>query len=343
MIFPTSLHLILCLLFISQVYSDHPKPDEPTCYAPDGKTIADPSLFAPCNRLGITQAGVHSSCCQLNGNSTLSEGPSSSRDLCAITGLCLNNGVVRRGFCTDPSWKSPACVRVCDDVSAGGSPSSFAEMTSCTDGTYCCGRNNLTCCGTSWAVKPPALMVAPSPKATVTVTAIPDTGSSSQRRGNNKTVIVGLSAGLAGVVMVAAGAIWYLVRRIKVLSSLQRSSAQGGASSVSVTGRSTSPGATPLLVSSFERSNLPGGIVSPRTMYHSHGHDRPWGPDAYDIKFKRSSGNGPVSELDSAALLEIGAISEVARGGGGGGGGGGGEGGGGFVQPRPWDERRYRG
>lgn len=44
----------------------------------------------------------------------------------------------------------------------GGSQTGEAEMTSCTDGTYCCGHNNLTCCGTQWAVKVPSLP-APQP------------------------------------------------------------------------------------------------------------------------------------------------------------------------------------
>ncbi|KAK3984224.1 hypothetical protein QBC44DRAFT_385925 [Cladorrhinum sp. PSN332] len=300
--------VIIISLFTAPALSDHPKPSEPTCYAPDGSTIANASLFSPCNRLGITQANAHSSCCQLGGD------PPESRDLCAITGLCLNNGIVRRGFCTDPSWKSPACVKVCDDPDAGGSPDSFAEMTSCTDGTYCCGRNNLTCCGTGWAVKPPMLMVN-APSATVTVTAAAD--AAKQR--SDRMTIVGLGAGLGGVVVVAAGAVWYLMRRIRVLSAVQRSSAQ----LLSVTRRS-SPGGTPLLVSSFERAGFPGGIVSPRAMYNSQ---EPWGPDSYSLKYTKTGRDGHVPELDSAALSEAGIPDERRA----------------FVQPMAWDDRRYTG
>lgn len=79
---------------------------EVTCFAPDGVTVADNETYVPCNKLGITQQGVHSSCCKLDG-------PADDRDLCASTGLCINNGVVNRGYCTDRTWQSPACVNVC--------------------------------------------------------------------------------------------------------------------------------------------------------------------------------------------------------------------------------------
>lgn len=113
---PSTLHLhhLLALLFLTtvrKVQADHTTEDSIVCYAPDGVSIANKS-FAPCNRLGITQSGVHSSCCQLNLDS-LAVG---TRDLCTATGLCLNDGVIRRGFCTDKTWKSSACVKVCDNV-----------------------------------------------------------------------------------------------------------------------------------------------------------------------------------------------------------------------------------
>ena len=79
---------------------------EVTCYAPDGMTVAPNDSFVPCNKLGITQQGIFSSCCLLDGDP-------SARDLCASSGLCVNGGVVRREFCTDKTWKSPSCVRVC--------------------------------------------------------------------------------------------------------------------------------------------------------------------------------------------------------------------------------------
>lgn len=84
--------------------------DEVECWAPDGKTRADNETYVPCNKLGITQDGVYSSCCRLDGKAD-------ERDLCATSGLCLNGGVLFRGYCTDKNWDSPACVSVCTDNS----------------------------------------------------------------------------------------------------------------------------------------------------------------------------------------------------------------------------------
>lgn len=83
---------------------------EISCWAPDGTTLADNETYVPCNKLGIQQDGIESSCCRLDGNA-------SNRDICAATGLCLNDGVLHRGYCTDKTWKNPACVNVCTDES----------------------------------------------------------------------------------------------------------------------------------------------------------------------------------------------------------------------------------
>lgn len=81
---------------------------EVSCWAPDGETLADNTTYVPCNKLGIQQEGVYSTCCNLDGRP-------GERDLCTTTGLCLNNGVLHRGYCTDKTWDSPACVNVCTD------------------------------------------------------------------------------------------------------------------------------------------------------------------------------------------------------------------------------------
>ncbi|KAK0614597.1 hypothetical protein B0T14DRAFT_606849 [Immersiella caudata] len=181
-------------------WADHSA--EVQCYAPDG-SLAPNDTVVPCNNLGITQSGIQSSCCQLQGNED-------SRDLCTATGLCLNNGIVRRGYCTDKTFNNPHCVKVCDKPNAGGNPNGFAEMTSCTDGTYCCGRNNLTCCGTPWAIEPPTVV---SSALTTTVTA-----SASSSPSNTRT-LAGLGAALGAVLFLALGATFYLLRRIQKLKS----------------------------------------------------------------------------------------------------------------------------
>ncbi|CAM1504265.1 Fc.00g018560.m01.CDS01 [Cosmosporella sp. VM-42] len=171
---------------------------EVVCYAPDGETRAPNETYVPCNKLGITQSGVFSSCCRLDGNAT-------DRDLCTTSGLCLNRGIVQREFCTDRTWKSPACVNVCTDPESGGSTNGTAELTPCTDGTYCCGHNNLTCCGTSYAVKVPIqASVIASEKAKNDTSAL-------------KNTAIGLGAALGVVSILFTAAILWLMRKNKSL------------------------------------------------------------------------------------------------------------------------------
>ena len=227
----TTLHLSIALIstLVLRVTADV------TCFAPDGVTIADNETYVPCNKLGITQQGVHSSCCRLDG-------APDDRDLCASTGLCINNGVVSRGYCTDQTWKSPACVNVCTQPNVsphlpqtpppsqprnppltnnshpqwGGSKTGVAEMTSCTDGTYCCGHNNLTCCGTQWAVKVPLL--TGSTTTTITATATPQPAST-------VPIYAGLGGALGLVTLVSSGLIFFLTRYIRQLRSEIRNQA----------------------------------------------------------------------------------------------------------------------
>ncbi|KAF9874954.1 hypothetical protein CkaCkLH20_07648 [Colletotrichum karsti] len=126
----------------------HSLAQEATCYAPNGN-IADNETYVPCNKLGINQRGVFSSCCALDGEPD-------QRDICSSSGLCINRQQQpQRGFCTDPTWKSKACISVCMDEQSGGSASNSTIMTACNDGTatYCCGASNTTCCGTDHAIK----------------------------------------------------------------------------------------------------------------------------------------------------------------------------------------------
>jgi hypothetical protein len=91
---------------LPQTRADHSA--EVQCFAPDG-SLAPNDTIVPCNNLGITQSGIQSSCCQLQGDEH-------TRDLCTATGLCLNNGIVRRGFCTDKTFNNPHCVKVCTNT-----------------------------------------------------------------------------------------------------------------------------------------------------------------------------------------------------------------------------------
>lgn len=83
-------------------------------------------------------------------------------------------------------------------------------MTSCTDGSYCCGHNNLTCCGTQWAVKVPLLTSGTISSTTVTATPPPVVQS-------NIAISAGLGGALGLAVLVSAGLTFYLLRNIRKL------------------------------------------------------------------------------------------------------------------------------
>ncbi|KAI1438346.1 hypothetical protein GGR50DRAFT_685485 [Xylaria sp. CBS 124048] len=163
--------------------------DEVTCWAPDG-TPADNSTTVPCDKNGIQEHGVFSSCCRLDGDPGL-------RDLCTSAGLCLStaDGIVRRGYCTDKTWQSPTCVNVCTDPESGGSANGTAELTPCSDGTgtYCCGHNELGCCGTDKAILIP------------TQVSVMDTeGPSISTAYKDATIALAV---IAGVLLIAATAV----------------------------------------------------------------------------------------------------------------------------------------
>ncbi|KAI6782751.1 uncharacterized protein J7T54_000894 [Emericellopsis cladophorae] len=134
--FALTTHVLALGLGLVSVSQAHEK----TCWAPDGKTKADNETYVPCNKLGIEEDGVHSSCCNLDGKTD-------ERDLCAQTGLCNNDGILWRGYCTDQSWESAACVNVCTDESKGGNVTGIVMLTPCGDGRYCCGDTTACCSG----------------------------------------------------------------------------------------------------------------------------------------------------------------------------------------------------
>lgn len=66
------------------------------CYFPNGLLN---ELYQPCNR-----SSAHSMCCGTRG-----------LDRCRNDGLCFDapNNDMWRGSCSDPTWKSPACIKLC--------------------------------------------------------------------------------------------------------------------------------------------------------------------------------------------------------------------------------------
>ncbi|KAI0426009.1 hypothetical protein F5Y09DRAFT_351710 [Xylaria sp. FL1042] len=192
------------LLLLATSFTWRAAADEVQCWAPDGKTLADNETVVPCNKLGIQQEGVYSSCCRLDGDAK-------QRDYCTTSGLCLStlDGVLRREYCTDKTWKSPACVNVCTDPENDGSVNGPVEMTACSDGTgtYCCGRNELGCCGTDRAIVIP------------TQGSVVSSGDTTNNTGSSfnsfKNATISLAVVLGVLLATTAGIITCLLRRNK--------------------------------------------------------------------------------------------------------------------------------
>ncbi|KAK8079435.1 hypothetical protein PG997_007253 [Apiospora hydei] len=218
---------------------------EVECWAPDGKTRADNETYVPCNKLGIQQDGIFSSCCALDGNPD-------KRDTCTSLGLC--NGAdrrLRRGFCTDKSWKSKACVNVCITTEDGGDPSNSSVITGCNDGSgkYCCG-DTTSCCGTSRAV------TIPTQESVCTAhTLNSDDGSGDAATFKNATI--GLAV-VAGVTLLAAVAstLWFLRQNKSLKKQLADEKLAAGHQQASMMHNNRGS-----MVPTMTDSNHPGGSV----------------------------------------------------------------------------------
>ncbi|KAH8165164.1 hypothetical protein CIB48_g3094 [Xylaria polymorpha] len=190
---------LIGFLLIAEPFGRLARADEVQCWAPNGKTLADNETVVPCNKLGIQQEGVYSSCCRLDGDAN-------QRDYCTTSGLCLStfDGVLRREYCTDKTWKSPACN--------GGSFNGTIDMTACSDGTgtYCCGRNELGCCGTDHAIVIPTQASVVSSGDT---TAAADSSSSN----SFKSATIGLAVVLGVLFVATAGTVSWLLYKNKLV------------------------------------------------------------------------------------------------------------------------------
>ena len=73
-----------------------------TCFYPNGSADAVGNQ-GPCNTSG------HSMCCLLHPRAN------ENADVCRSDGLCIpsTNSQIFRDTCTDPTWKDPACLRLC--------------------------------------------------------------------------------------------------------------------------------------------------------------------------------------------------------------------------------------
>ncbi|KAK6516846.1 hypothetical protein TWF506_006731 [Arthrobotrys conoides] len=115
----------------------------PECYFPDGTLSPSYSGHSACNKGAAVKETM---CCALGNRRT------DDMDLCISNGLCLDsNGTYYRASCTDETWESEACLKICMDfVGPGGEEykSSNAPVYFCDDGTVCCGSEAVgqACC-----------------------------------------------------------------------------------------------------------------------------------------------------------------------------------------------------
>ncbi|KAL8691877.1 MAG: hypothetical protein Q9224_004078 [Gallowayella concinna] len=67
-------------------------------------------------------------------------------------GLCYNpryGGELWRESCTDPTWESPSCIKLCvngTDESGNQLEDVDVLITQCPNKSYCCGDSNIACC-----------------------------------------------------------------------------------------------------------------------------------------------------------------------------------------------------
>lgn len=91
----------LFLLLVSSVGILETSAQEPTCYFPNGRdmnALERSEVYHPCN-----SNTEFSMCC-------------AAWDKCRPDGLCASgfDGNIWRDGCTDPTWKSPSCIKLCD-------------------------------------------------------------------------------------------------------------------------------------------------------------------------------------------------------------------------------------
>ncbi|KAF8851907.1 hypothetical protein BDZ45DRAFT_765285 [Acephala macrosclerotiorum] len=141
-----------------------------TCYNPDGSAITDVA-YQPCNQV----LGVYSMCCGTNHTGVVAP------DICLPDGLCQNSGdsVYWRQGCTDKTWKSPYCLsQLCTTKAEGGDPTTNVAVGQCSDGSWCCGGVNATCCQAKAGVVLAATIGVSSTSSSASSSATSQTSSS---------------------------------------------------------------------------------------------------------------------------------------------------------------------
>ncbi|KAL9596290.1 MAG: hypothetical protein Q9219_005885 [cf. Caloplaca sp. 3 TL-2023] len=208
------------------------------CYFPNG---TDRNLGFPQDTyLPINTGDDFSMCCSRLGDQPRSDG------------LCMNadGTVIWRESCTDRTWESPKCIKLCADESpdtnnspgVGRQMDNDEQVTPCFDGSYCCGDGAMgsTCCdqgrgvfirdGTTQAANPTLTSTSSTSSSaapSLTTTIITSTGIAAgstretsspaaagpQSSGSNTGAIAGgVVGGIVGLGLILAIA-WVILRK----------------------------------------------------------------------------------------------------------------------------------
>lgn len=189
-----------------------------------------PNLYAACN-----PSASASMCCALDSTSYFLNGKSGT--ICRSDGLCANgNGqYITRTACTDLTWQSPDCVKLC--INGTNQAGNDMFITPCNDGSYCCGNNAVAiqCCADGqgvFVVNGDETMVNPNPvtsrstSSTASTTQTTTANASAAPQGTassspntlkvHRLTVAGLIGSIVGGVLgvlLIAGTVWYLASK----------------------------------------------------------------------------------------------------------------------------------
>lgn len=177
------------------------------CFVPNGTDRnlgLSESYYQPCG--SGSSVDQYTMCC-----ATFRQAP----DTCMKNGLCANNEtgphLVWRESCTDPTWKSPSCIKLCSDgigecfpqinvqacqqsiIDENGYEMSSGDqmVTPCADGSCCCGQNATDCCNSNkgvWIVNGTTTNIDPASATYSSATKSSSISSSSSSTTSTATI-----------------------------------------------------------------------------------------------------------------------------------------------------------
>jgi hypothetical protein len=196
------------------------------CYFSDG-TEDTSAQIAPCPSLYNTKM-----CCWLN-NVTYP-------DACTTQGLCLSNSSDVSFWvdaCTDINWGDGCSPlgKICGSLPlphplkknklklifsavANSNENIYHPLTLCSDGSFCCGGENTTCCLASqgyYLDQSGKILAAPSAPTKTLYTTVTATSAASTMNTSNKGAVIGLASALGVVSFVGLIALLFAIWRFR--------------------------------------------------------------------------------------------------------------------------------